>query len=142
MKIAESIISILEKVFTPKKHLGFSRNAMPQIEDEEQENFFKYLKSKGIRLKKTKMKIKDITPAQKEMRADVAKGLLTSGSPKLRKPLIVSSDNYLMDGHHRWLALRFEDENNSVTVIKVNERGIKLLDIMRNFGNVKYKDMT
>lgn len=130
-----------QHVYTPDRHLGYPRENMPQIEDDQQINFFKYLDDLGIKHKKTSIKIKDIIPAQKEMRLDVAQQLLQKNSPKLKKPLIVSKDKYLMDGHHRWLALWLDNKNQSIDVILVDEKGVELLEIMKNFGEVKFKTM-
>jgi hypothetical protein len=134
----ESRLSVLlEQVYTPPKHLGFTRNNMPQIEDDKQEEFLKHLEDQGIKYKKTKMKVSDITPAQKEIRSDIATKLFKDNSPKLKKPLVVSSDNYLMDGHHRWLAFYQDNQNTQVDVYKVDTTGKKLIDLMKKFDPIR-----
>ena len=131
------ILSLIEQIYTPPKHLGFTRNNMPQIEDDRQEEFLQHLEDQGIKYKKTKMKVSDITPAQKEIRSDIATKLFKDNSSKLKKPLVVSSDNYLMDGHHRWLAFYQDNQNTQVDVYKIDTTGKKLIDLMKKFDPIR-----
>jgi hypothetical protein len=129
-------------MYYPPNNLGYSRISMPQIEDEQQINFFKYLDTNGVIFRKKSIIIENIKPAQKDLRVDVAIELLNSNSPKLKKPLLVSSDMYLMDGHHRWLALMFDNPTQKLNVIIIGVKGKKLLEIMKNFDEVKFKPST
>jgi hypothetical protein len=49
---------------------------------------------------------------------------------------------YLMDGHHRWLALMFDNPTQKLNVIIIGVKGKKLLEIMKNFDEVKFKPST
>jgi hypothetical protein len=126
-------------VYYPPQNLGYDRINMPQIEDDQQINFFKYLDRHGVKFRKKNVKVDTIKPAQKDLRVDVASQLLMSNSPKLKKPLLVSSDMYLMDGHHRWLALMFGNPSQKLNVIIIGMTGKQLLDVMRKFDAVQFK---
>ena len=126
-------------IYYPPVNLGFTRGMMPQIDDQYQAMFFRYLRDNRIKFTKRSVHVRDLRPAQTELRVDVAHKLLKSNSTKLKKPIIVSSDNYLMDGHHRWFAFVLDDPNMKVNVIKVNLPGSKLLDMMNKFDYVGTK---
>ena len=112
---------------------------MPQIEDKYQTTFFRYLRDNLIKFTKRLVHVRELRPAQTELRVDIAHKLLKSNSTKLKKPIIVSSDNYLMDGHHRWFAFILDDANMKVNVVKVDLPGSKLLDMMNKFDYVVTK---
>jgi ParB-like chromosome segregation protein Spo0J len=38
----------------------------------------------------------------------------------LRVPLVVSEDNYIVDGHHRWAAFRLKKPEKSLPVILID----------------------
>lgn len=135
--VAKRIIALFEEIFIPPKHLGYTRITMPQIEDDKQEEFLRYLTASSIRYTSSRAVISDITPAQKEIRMDIAKELFRKKSPKLKKPLIVSSDNYLMDGHHRWLAYYQDSKDTKVDVIKVGMKAKDLIKVMLKFDDTR-----
>jgi hypothetical protein len=130
---------VRDNMYYPPHNLGYSRINMPQIEDNLQLDFFKYLTNTGVKFDKKNITIGNIKPAQKDLRVDVATNLLKSGSVKLKKPLLISSDNYLMDGHHRWLALMFDNPKQKLNVVVINVKGKSLLQIMRKFDKVEFK---
>lgn len=132
---------LLESVFVPKGNLGIPRRNMPQIEDSDQKEFFSFMQKNGGKVSKEKLKASIIKPIQKEIRADVVKGFAKKSPEKLKKPLIVSKDNYLLDGHHRWLALLNQDKDIEVDVVKIGLPMKKLLDVARKFPKVVFKDM-
>lgn len=73
----------------------------------------------------TSVAVGSLKPMQKEVIPEkalaFALGFAENGTPDLNNmEAIVSSDNYIMDGHHRWAARTLLDPNASVTVSKVN----------------------
>jgi predicted ABC-type ATPase len=120
-----------EGIYNPKESLGVKRKDMPQITEEAQKDFMAHLKEQGVGVKTGKMKISEMKPSQDEMDADKAAKL--QDDPHLDKPIIVSKDDYIMDGHHRWLAARMKDEDQKANVIKVDMNGKELLDVMRKY---------
>ena len=67
---------------------------MPQIDDKYQSTFLRYLKNENIKFTKSEVRVRDLRPAQSEIRVDIARKLLKTNSTKLKKPIILSSDNY------------------------------------------------
>jgi dephospho-CoA kinase len=142
MKSVSSIVKAMsEKLFVPRNSLGVKRKDMPQIEDKDQDHFFKWLSSKGISHSKVSISPDSIKPSQSEINLDAANDLVDTNSPKLLKPVIVSSDSYLMDGHHRWMA-NIIKKTKSIPAIKVNMKATELLSTMRDYDKAKFKSIT
>jgi hypothetical protein len=141
MKIASILNNLKGEVFYPKNSLGIKRKDMPQIEDDKQGEFLDYLKELGLKYSKSKVSVSSIKPAQNELSYKAAQALLDSKSPKLNKPLVISQDNYIVDGHHRWLAHLIKDENAKVESIQISEKAKKLINIVKNFSGVKFKSI-
>lgn len=132
--------NVMEKIFIPSGNMGIPRRNMPQIEDADQEDFIDFLADNGVRVSKIKIQAKKIKPIQKEIRADVVQKLLKDNSPKLIKPVIISKDHYLLDGHHRWLAVLQDDKDVEVQALQANLNMRQLLELSQKFSKVIYKD--
>ena len=70
------------------------------------------MRKAGHSVKKTQVAPHKLRPSQKEISKTMARGILKKWGKNLRRhakanPLVVSSDGSILDGHHRWLALRF-----------------------------------
>ena len=89
----------------------FSRVQMPQIYSYLYPQFVADLSIQNINHDTKKSKKKDLTPSQgefKQEKVDNIKQSMADGSYK-SFPLLVSSDNIIVDGHHRWHALEDND---------------------------------
>lgn len=76
--------------------------------------------------------VKDLKPAQteiiKEKAFGMAIGMLKKGQwDGLDLQSIVSNDNYIMDGHHRWAAVFLIDPNASLKVTQIDLPGTSLV---------------
>lgn len=134
------------KVEMPPKGagLGIRRAEMPQIASKDYSDYMKHLKANGISLKEGEMNPDDLKPIQKEFikakvenSMDKMVGVLKSG--KGFKPIIVSSDNYIIDGHHRWIA--HKNARMMMPVLKANVKMDKLLKVTHEFPKVNYEDV-
>jgi len=56
------------------------------------------------------------------------------------KPLISSADKYIIDGHHRWLAVLNSTPKAKMDVIEVNIPMKKLLALTVAFPKTTFKD--
>lgn len=88
-----------------KDNAGYKRNEMPQIDMEFEPIVINYFLAKyGKRFIKTgSIKLADLKPAQSEIDKTKVQEKILSGKWGARNYLI-SSDNYLVDGHHDWAA--------------------------------------
>ena len=103
--------------------LGIPRKYMPQfVAAEDVTRFRKFIKQ-AYRIKsyKKNIKVDDLRPSQKEISRGRIKNLIEDGIfDKLRVPLVVSKDNYIVDGHHRWAAYRLKMPEKALPAIVVD----------------------
>ena len=106
-----------------KGDLGIPRKLMPQFNTpEEIKRFVKFVKKAyGIRSNKTRRTARDLRPSQGEINRKRIKGLITDGVlDKVNVPLVVSGDNFVVDGHHRWAAFRLKKPDAKIPVMVVD----------------------
>ncbi len=136
---ARKLLLMCEAVFIPKGNMGIARDAMPQITSKDVPDFIKYLKSNKVKATKASVKAKDLKPTQKEIKKERVIELATSAAANLDKPLIISNDMHVLDGHHRWLALIHRDAKAKINVVKVDIPMKDLLEIAKKYPKVVYK---
>jgi len=122
--------------------MGLPRAQMPQIHAKDYKEYVKYLKSNGIEFKKESSNARSLRPMQSEFSKEgvlkqLEKNLAAGGSNS--KPIIASSDNYIIDGHHRWLAAK--NIRGVLNVYRANVEGRVLLDLTLKFPKVYFKDI-
>lgn len=112
--------------------IGFiSRLQMPQIYSYLYPQFVADLSIHDITHDKKKAKKKDLTPSQKEFKQEKVDSIRKSIEDGTYKsyPLLVSSDNVIVDGHHRWHAL---NENDECDINHVGLTFDKLYEFLKN----------
>lgn len=138
----ESVESLKEdNVKYISKSLGVDRNKMPQIKSSDVSEFIKYLKDKNIKVRTSTIAVSKVAMTQKDINPDKVKKLMGINKSNLTKPVIISKDNYILDGHHRVVALYNLDKNTKLKTIKVDVGIKKLLDISKKFPKVSYKSI-
>ena len=119
---------------------GVKRAEMPQVATKDYPEFIDYLKDNGAEFTKQTMPAKSLKATQGEFSdAGVEKQLqkMQDGAPK--KPVIASQDNYIIDGHHRWLVAW--NTKDAVEVFKINMDADELLKLVKAFPKTTYKDI-
>jgi len=119
---------------------GIKRAEMPQVAAKDYPEFIDYLKANGADFTKLVMPANQLKATQGEFSKDGVERQLAkmqAGTPK--KPVIASQDNYIIDGHHRWLVAM--NTRDSVEVFKIDIDADELLDLVRKFPKVTYKDI-
>ena len=119
---------------------GIKRSEMPQVATKDYPEFIDYLKANGADFTKQVMPANQLKATQGEFSKDGVERQLAkmqAGTPK--KPVIASQDNYIIDGHHRWLVAM--NTRDSVEVFKIDIDADELLDLVRKFPKVTYKDI-
>lgn len=87
-----------------------------------------------------KVFIYDLKPSVNELRQGKIKKLKEN---KINKPIIISSDNFIVDGHHRWYALKMksmaqnnnskESEDNYINATIINMKINSLVQKIKEF---------
>lgn len=89
------------KIPNQDKSLNKRRHAMPQIADFDA--FVKDLEKEGIPIVNVKIPPSELIPTQGNFNFDKVRGMIQAWKPNY-KPIVTSDDDYILDGHHRWLA--------------------------------------
>ena len=88
-----------------------------------------------------KVKLGDLIPTKSELSSSKIKGI-SSNKKELNQPLVITNDNFIIDGHHRWYINKSKlksgsvDENNDlefITCIIINSSINKFLDSILQF---------
>lgn len=88
--------------------LKIPRAEMPQIKAEHRGAMTQFLKARGIEHEQATVQAAELKPTQAEFSpSKVAKAMEFDGGDR---SILVSSDGYVLDGHHQWLAKRERGE--------------------------------
>lgn len=126
------------KIFKPdpKDTMGIERKDMPQVEERDYPELFAYLAQHGGTVTPGRVDPRSLHPIQKEFSDEGVMVSMTSG--KLDKPVIVSSDDYIIDGHHRWLAAA--NSHHMLSINRVSLPVTELLKLIQAFSKAAYRD--
>lgn len=96
---------IQERIEIPKKRdLGFKRKEMPQVEGKNVSKFLDFLKKNDVKYTEKLVDSKTLKPTQNQFNHEKIQGMIDVIDSKQQKPIMVSKDGFVIDGHHRWLA--------------------------------------
>jgi len=86
---------------------------------------------------------KDLKPSQSSMNIDkavgMALGMIKSGKVGGKLGAFISQDNYIMDGHHRWISSFMVDPSASISGYSVNLPGEQLVAALNALTAGKFK---
>jgi hypothetical protein len=126
-----------ENIEVPKIGMTFSRSLMPQIDNHDE--YLKYLDDKKISYVKQKLPTSELKSTQMEFNKDKVAEMMNSREAV--KPIIVSNDGYILDGHHRWLADYNKDKNAKTRSIVVNLPILELMRVSKYYNGVESKPL-
>ena len=122
--------------------MGIPRKKMPQIKSKDYPEYFKYLNDKGVNFEKIEgVNAATLKPTQSEFSKAGVERQLQKMLDKNDgyKPLIASSDNYIIDGHHRWLVAK--NTRQPLTIFKADIPMRELMALTLKFPKVYFKDI-
>ena len=121
-------------------NLGIPRREMPQIRATTVKAFVQYAEDNGVKVRKTKKRVRDLHATQREINGDVVEGLVHVGLQALLddRPMLASEDGYILDGHHRWAALLTMDPEQDIDLLEVQAPVRETLALARSFPGVEY----
>lgn len=97
------------------------RHTMPQIVDHDA--FMADLKQDSITVTQSSRPAKELKPTQKNFNQEKVDDMKESGDWS-KKPIVISSDDKIIDGHHRWLAAKQLKKDIDVCIIDLPVRGL------------------
>jgi len=125
-----------------KDTLGVLRVKMPQVASKHFPELLQWLERRGVKISNEMVKASSIKAIQKEFSDQgIAKSILKTAEGAKAKPLILSKDNFIIDGHHRWLATVNTFPNKKLPVVRVNVSGKELLKMVSQFPKTTFKDI-
>ncbi len=89
-----------------------------------------------IKAKKVSIPAKDLKPSQDAVYLSKALGMAIGGVEGGELGAIISNDNYILDGHHRWAATMFNNPNAKIIGTKVDLPIGDLVPVLRALGDV------
>lgn len=115
--------------------LEIPRAEMPQISGDDFTEFKDFAKEKGVEIKPEQVQAKTLKPTQRSYNPEHSASLPEDA---LDKPLTVSSDNRVLDGHNRLVRL-LENGERTVTINRLPLTAEKALSLMKEFPKTTYK---
>jgi hypothetical protein len=123
--------------FAPESgSMGVPRADMPQIRPETHGPLVNFLKARGVESTLDEVPAGRLRPTQAEYSPAKVESAREAGAGDKR--VLVSSDGYVVDGHHRWLAAFLDDA--PVRVIRLDAPVRELLDLVREFPSAGQAD--
>lgn len=121
-------------IYVPQHSLNIPRQEMPQIADANKLEFIDWLENQGILVQFLELPVSLLRSVQDEIDLKKVEHLATNLPEKaINKPIIVSKDNYIMDGHHRWLAILNRDPHYALPAYRVDLPIQELLTLTRQY---------
>ncbi len=123
-------------IVIPKAPLNIARSEMPQIKPKHLEDFLEYLINQKIDFEHLKANSHDLKPSQSEFDIDKVEGMMKKD--ELKGMVIVSRENQIIDGHHRWLAAYNSVTDTYVETIRVDMNILDLLAMAKLFDKTLF----
>jgi len=99
----------------------YDRRDMPQIQGSDLKDAVSILKKAGIPVEVEEVLPKSLKHSQKTVDKKKVMSITRSiGKGESIPPIVVSEDNYIIDGHHRQLAYAVVEPDQTIKVIKIN----------------------
>jgi hypothetical protein len=126
-------LSIIGTRLMTDDNLGIARRDMPQIPSSRRQEFIDLLESRGVKVTRETQLASSLKPIQSEIsgsnsgqimrKMEKGKGKYSGDFDDFDKSaIVVSDDNYVIDGHHRWaayLAREFKGTGGKANVIRL-----------------------
>lgn len=114
--------------------LGVPRADMPQIKAGDRSAFLQFLEARGVPYEKGVVPATDLKPTQAEFSTEKVKRFAETGMG-MDRSVLVSSDGYVLDGHHQMMAHRVVGDD--VPVIRIEAPIRELLAAANEFPSVQ-----
>jgi len=131
------------QIIKPKAEdtLGILRKDLPQIKRGDYEEFFEFLEDNGAYITHLNILPTRLTAIQGEFSDNGVIRQILKNKTNEKKPVIISKDNYIIDGHHRWL-VALNLGMTELPAIRVDMGINDLLSLTLKFPKVTFKSIT
>ena len=136
-------LNIINGLRIPVGNLGLSRSSMPQIDADKQQDFHDYLEANGVTIDASQVPIRTLRLTQNEInKMKVWKIMKQIRNKKPMGRVWVSSDNYVVDGSHRFVAALNMDGKQRMKVYKVDLPAMEFVKLAKQFNGVRYRTVS
>ena len=90
----------------------------------------------GLTISKGTISPKQLHPSQKEIYKSKVDTIISKSDPYTIKPIIISSDNYIVDGHHRWAAFLVGFPNHKINFLRLGVGRDKAINIYNKIADL------
>lgn len=118
--------------------LGLDRESLPQIPGDRLDHFMQWSKDKGVTWSPREVPTQALRPIQGEVKKEKV-AALSKNPDALRKRIMVSADNAIIDGHHRWVARKLALPGTATPAFVANLTLMKLLAVMRSYPFAEFR---
>lgn len=123
---------------------GFKKSELPQLRTKDKGLFVKMLVSKygaNVVTQDINVKAKLLKPIQSEINLKQVEVIarVSKGKMNPNKPITISKDGYIIDGHHRWYYARQNDLD--ISVLQINLDANKVIDEIWQSGLAEKEDI-
>ena len=130
-------------------NLGYNRIQMPQIKHKDLKKFLKFIR-KTNKVKKKKIKPSKLKSTQNQISQKAIRKIQQQiiHNKYKNNPILISKDNYILDGHHRWATFRdceikpkncnYKTKNKKIPGYQINMPIKNLLKKTHTFEKVGY----
>lgn len=143
IKVIQSLMDAfnsINNVMIPTGNLGAMRSQMPQIDQQYQAAYVAWLETQGVKSKRQDMPVAALKLAQNEInKSKVFKLMQLYRDGKKVAPIIVSSDGFVIDGSHRFVAVYNVDKYGSIPTIRVEMQAMALIALTQRFPRTKFR---
>jgi len=124
-----------------KGNLGIPRSQMPQIKSTDVPEFLIWLRASGVKTVRGSEAVGNLKATQREIDAEKVQKMAEAPETILTKPVIVSKDGHILDGHHRWAGLLTKGVGKKILTVHVDLPIRELLKKARAFPKAKKRDV-
>lgn len=119
-----------------KPSLGIRRDDMPQVPSGVKEKFLNGLRESGVSVTEATVNPSELKPTQGTYNAanmDYLTDETRAGRYDAKTRILVSSDNRVLDGHHRWAVAALEGKQ--LPIIKIGMPAMELIKVAKKFND-------
>lgn len=124
------------QITLPQTNELYNREDMPQIKKKDLKPAISKLLKAGLNISKGKITPQKLQPSQTEIYKSKVDKIISKSDPYTIKPIIISSDNYIVDGHHRWVAFILGFPNQKINFIRLGVNRDKAINIYKQIANL------
>jgi hypothetical protein len=113
--------------------MPLDRSKLPQIPKGLIPKFIRFCRDNGVGAKGVGVDADTLKPIQSHINRDKVESMKKNMQGINEQPLMVSNDGYVLDGHHRWVAMKELDPTGKVFVIRFDCPIAELLKLGHTF---------